>query len=95
MLRRGRRLEKLPFAEIIFFLEMRRVRISGATLLETRQNVKCGSALSKCSKTDNFRSKKKMKTPDLTRSSCRALPLYRAVVKGWVLWGSRSQDPCH
>jgi len=34
-------------------LEIRRVRISGAALLETRQ--KCGSALSKCSKTDNFR----------------------------------------
>ena len=38
-LRRRRRLEKLPFAEIIFLLEIRRVRISGATLLETRQNV--------------------------------------------------------
>ena len=29
----------LPFAEIIFLLEIRRVRISGAALLETRQNV--------------------------------------------------------
>ena len=35
----GRRLEKLPFAEIIFLLEIWRVRISGAALLETRQNV--------------------------------------------------------
>ena len=57
VLRRRRRLEKLPFGEITFLLEIRRVRISGAALLETRQNVliKCGSALSKCSKTDNFR----------------------------------------
>ena len=39
VLRRGRCLEKLPFAEIIFLLEIRRVRISGAALLETRQNV--------------------------------------------------------
>ena len=39
VLRRRRRLEKLPFAEIIFLLEIRRVRISGAALLETRQNV--------------------------------------------------------
>ena len=39
VLRRGRRLEKLPFAEIIFLLEIGRVRISGAALLETRQNV--------------------------------------------------------
>ena len=39
MLRRRRRLEKLPCAEIIFLLEIRGVRISGATLLETRQNV--------------------------------------------------------
>ena len=39
VLRRGRRLEKLPFAEINFLLEIRCVRISGAALLETRQNV--------------------------------------------------------
>ena len=39
VLRRRRRLEKLPFAEIIFLLEIRRVRISGAALLATRQNV--------------------------------------------------------
>ena len=39
VLRRGRRLEKLPFAEIIFLLEIRRVKISGEALLETRQNV--------------------------------------------------------
>ena len=32
-------LEKLPFAEIKQLLEIRCVRISGATLLETRQNV--------------------------------------------------------
>ena len=39
VMRRRRRFEKLPFAEIIFLLEIRRVRISGAALLETRQNV--------------------------------------------------------
>ena len=39
VLRRRKCLEKLPFAEIIFLLEIRRVRISGAALLETRQNV--------------------------------------------------------
>ena len=39
VLHRGRLLEKLPFAEIIFLLEIRRVRISGAALLETRENV--------------------------------------------------------
>ena len=39
VLRRRKCLEKLPFAEIIFLLDIRLVRISGAALLETRQNV--------------------------------------------------------
>ena len=39
VLRRRRCLEKLPFAEVKQLLEIRRVRISGVTLLETRQNV--------------------------------------------------------
>ena len=39
VLRRRRCLENLPFAEIKHLLEIRRVRISGATILETRQNV--------------------------------------------------------
>ena len=84
MLRRRRRLEKLPFAEIIFLLEIRRVRISGATLLETRQNVLSADPL--CVNVQNLiifvKKKEKRTTPDLTRSSCRALPLYRAIAKG-------------
>ena len=85
MLRRRRRLEKLPFAEIIFLLEIRRVRISGAALLETRQNVLSADRLwVNVQKLIIFvkKKRKKRKTPDLTRSSCRALPLYRAIVKG-------------
>ena len=40
VLRRRRRLEKLPLAEVKQLLEIRRVRISGVTLLEIRgQNV--------------------------------------------------------
>jgi len=88
VLRRRRHLEKLPFAEIKHLLEIRRVRISGATLMETRQIVLSADRLKvNVQKLIIFflikirKTKKKRKKPDLTRSSCRALPLYFAIVK--------------